>query len=149
MKDQLNNLPLIAFDWFLGELETAPFCHVEPTGRAKGMVYLSEGERFRLPTGAGIYVVYPKEENVPVYAGEGSNLRQRVEYHFSESKSAKKFSTLKKKLLKKGFKIDAPTHELVRFKFVAVPFGRKEIEGLFHAKHGINTKERAGGSALL
>ena len=145
MRNQLEALPKIAFAWFLDELAKAPFGHVEPTGKAKGMWrYVSEERSSRLPIDPGIYVVYPKEADVPVYAGEGGNLRQRVEYHFSESVSAKKFSTLKKKLRKKGFRADAPTHELVRFKHVVIPFGRKELEGLFHALHEINTKEKKG-----
>lgn len=145
MKTQLEGLPKVAFAWFLQELAKAPFCHVEPTGKGKGKWrYMCSDGSFRLPTHPGIYVVYPKEADEPVYAGEGGNLRQRVEYHFSESESAKKFSTLKKKLRKKGFSADAPTYELVRFKHVAVPFGRKELEELFHAQHGINTKEKKG-----
>ncbi|MDB4271784.1 hypothetical protein N9845_02640, partial [Akkermansiaceae bacterium] len=55
--------------------------------------------------------------------GESSNLRQRVEYHFSESATAKKDSTLKKTLKKNGLSADKPTHELIRFKYVEVPFG--------------------------
>jgi hypothetical protein len=145
MRNQLEKLPGDAFEWFLKELAAAPFCHVELAGKAKGKFrYVSEGRPFDLPVKSGIYVVYPKNAEEPIYAGEGSNLGQRVKYHFSESKSANKYSTLKKKLQKKGFPPGAPSHQLVRFKHVTVPFGRKEIEQMFHAKYGINTKERRG-----
>jgi len=122
MKAQLESLPKLVFDWFLAELDKAPFCQVESSGKRS----------FKLPKDAGIYVVYLQEEDTPVYAGEASSLRRRVLFHFSEFESAKKNSTLKKKLKEKGYGVDAPTHELVRFKHVVIPFGRKEIETLFH-----------------
>lgn len=143
MRQELEAFSKNAFAWFLNELADAPFCHVESTGRAKGKwVYVRDGCPFRLSTEPGIYVVYPKNELNPVYVGEGGNLRQRVEYHFSESESAKKSSTLKKALRKKGYSSHVATHELVRFKHVIVPFGRKEIEEFLHAKYEINTKEK-------
>lgn len=143
MRQELEALSESVLTWFLNELAVAPFCHVEPSGKAKGKwTYFRDGHPFRLSNEPGIYVVYPKNESNPVYVGEGGNLRQRVEYHFSESASAKQSSTLKKTLRKKGYAEHISTHELVRFKHVIVPFGRKEIEEFLHAKYKINTKSK-------
>lgn len=142
MKLDLEEVARIAYKNFTAELDGAQFCHVESTNSRKGKWrYSRMGESFRLPKDPGVYVVYPLDSDEPIYAGEAKNLRQRVEYHFSESNSAKKYSTLKKSLREKGFPVNLPTCEIVRFKYIVIPFGRREIEELFHIKYGINTAE--------
>ena len=151
MTFKLESVKPDAYAWFKDQLSKAPHCSVRvaTAGRRK-FEFFRNGGVFRLPPNAGIYVVYALSDQdcePPIYAGESSNLRQRVEYHFSESATAKKNSTLKKTLKKNGLSADKPTHELIRFKYVEVPFGRKEIELMVHDEHGINTKDKGDSGA--
>lgn len=111
------------------------------------LVYSYDGMRIKLPSTSGIYAFYSKTDwmysEKPLYIGEANNLRQRIKYHYSESPSAKREGTLKK-ALKKIFSpsVERATRDLVVFKYIEIPFGRKEIETLLHEEYQINTKRK-------
>lgn len=143
MRSQLEAIKSSAIKWALAELGRAPFCRVTSAeGKRRKNCYTWADVEDRLPTGAGIYAAYLLDADKPFYVGEARNLRQRVEYHFAESASARKHGTMKKVLRAKGFAPDAPTYTLVRLKHIEVPFGRKEIEEALHREFGINTGAR-------
>ena len=110
------------------------------------LVYSYDGMRIMLPSTSGIYAFYSKTDwmysEKPLYIGEANNLHQRIKYHYSESPSAKRDGTLKKTLKKVFSYSDKATRDLVVFKYIEIPFGRKEIETLLHEEYQINTKRK-------
>jgi hypothetical protein len=144
MIEELNSVKCKSIEWIHSHLRSCSICIA--TKKGKSSEYTIGDKVIKLPTDPGIYAMYPKVDwmynDTPIYVGEASNLRQRINYHFSESQSAKKESTLKKALLKLQFKRNKPTCDLVCFKYVKIPFGRKEIETLLHEHYSINTKKK-------
>ena len=143
MVGELDIIKARVVQWMHCHLRDCNICIA--TCEGKYIKYSIGNKLIKLPTEPGIYAIYSKADwmytDSPVYIGETSNLRQRINYHFSESPSAKKGSTLKKALEKIKFK-NKPTCDLVCFKYVKIPFGRKEIETLLHERYNINTKKK-------
>jgi len=144
MIDQLHIVKSSAVEWIHSHLRSCSICTATKDGNRTE--YAIGDKLIKLPTDPGIYAIYSKTEwmytDTPLYIGEASNLRQRINYHFSESQSAKRESTLKKTLHKLKFNTKIPTCDLVCFKYVKIPFGRKEIETLLHSHYNINTKKK-------
>jgi hypothetical protein len=141
MNAELEKIFDRAYEWFSAQLVREPYWHVEATGKRRPQWRYFRGDvEKQLPEGPGIYIAYGPNSDTPLYAGESAKLRQRVSYHFSESESARKGSTLKRALTTGEVVQVGPTYKAIRIKCVPVPFGRKEIETRFHLEHGINTK---------
>ena len=145
MIDELHTIKQEALDWIYSYFRgnNKVFCFRE----GKSIKYMSGQDKIEIPKSPGIYAIYsrvhfPVEGPEPVYIGEAGNLKRRINYHFSESTSAKREGTLKKTLKRLGFDMNEPTRDLVYFKYVEVPFGRKEIETLLHEEFNINTKKK-------
>ena len=92
-----------------------------------------------IPSDAGIYLIYPLGNGKPVYIGEASGLRNRLTFHFSDSASSHKESTVKK-YLKKNALWDGktPIEKCFRVRFLVLSFGRLEIEEHLHQKYKVN-----------
>ena len=129
--------------WALNQLEKLPFV-VATDGRGrKRWVNQDDKSTIDLPEQPGIYLIYQGEIEVPIYIGESKNLKQRLNYHFSENSSSNQSSTLKKNLRRSGHLNDNQSlRDVVRVRFFPIAFGRVEIEELLHRRFKINTARR-------
>ncbi len=140
----LQQIKLDATAWIDSLLPTLPFLVAIKDGGRRGWQDASTKKLVTLPEAPGIYIVYPLTNDVPVYIGEASNLRRRLTYHFAESLSSNRASTLKKNLRRDGTYDDGPIAQICRLRYVEVPFGRTEIEEYLHTKFRVNTKQTLG-----
>ncbi len=92
-----------------------------------------------LPNSPGIYFIYKKGDTVPFYCGESANLNERLKYHFSDSKSAIKDSTLKNQFDDLKHRTLAAMSDMLSLKIIEVPISRKDVEEHFHKRFKINT----------
>jgi hypothetical protein len=93
-----------------------------------------------IPTEPGIYLIYPSTDDTPVYIGEASDLCRRLTYHFADSASSHKESTLKKNLRRdKLWDGNRSIESSFRFRYFTVSFGRTEIEEHLHKTYQVNT----------
>ena len=145
MIDQLHTIKNEALEWICSYLRDTRKCFVFKDG--KFIKYMIGQTKVEIPKSPGVYAIYsrvhfPISDPIPVYVGEAGNLKRRIDYHFSESATAKREGTLKKTLKRLGFDMKEPTRDLVYLKYIEVPFGRKEIETLLHEEYNINTKKK-------
>ena len=142
-RQELDSMRAKSERWILEEIDGQPFFLADRDGRKRIWIDSQSSQTISLPKKAGIYLVYMMDRPNPVYVGMGSNLRQRMRYHFANNKSSDSNSTLKKNLRESGhWNGTQALEKSVRFKIVEVPFGRVELEKFLHDLWGINTSER-------
>ena len=140
MNVTLLNTKLASCNWVDSLIPTLPFITAISVGGHRLWHEQSTKKIVALPTEPGIYLIYPLSSDTPVYIGEASDLRRRLTYHFADSPSSNKESTLKKNLRKAGIwdrkhSIDS----FFRFRCFTVSFGRTEVEEHLHVTHKVNT----------
>ncbi len=122
-----------------------PFVYVRksdaPSRKHFYPIFYRNGTPMEVPRTAGIYLIYRIEEDQPLYCGESRNLYARIEYHFSDDPDAIRNSTLKKYFSEERKGLIAMSEDL-RFRFVEVPFGRKDFEEFLHEHYQINTRKK-------
>jgi hypothetical protein len=124
-----------------------PFVYVRksdaPSRKHFYPVFHRDGVPVDVPPAAGIYLIYRKHEDRPFYCGESRSLYRRIEYHFSDDPNAIRDSTLKKYFSEDRKGLVAMSKDL-RFRFVEVPFGRRDFEEFLHEHYQLNTRKKKG-----
>lgn len=146
MIDALLQTKASALQWVESVVPTLQFIVSCPgEGKRRTLTWRSEatGQAVSLPSEPGLYMVYLGGRQGPVYVGQTSNLARRLRYHFSESASSDKDSTLKKVLRQNGHSFDGPLGHHLRLRILPLPFGRTEAEEHLHRKYKVNSG-RAG-----
>ena len=140
MQQTLQTTKTSATAWAESLVPTLPFIVALCVGSRRVWQDTNSGQTIKLPASPGVYLIYPLTDDSPVYIGESSDLCRRLTYHFADSDSSNKESTLKKNLRRDGLSDGRPLHLCFRLRFIVLPFGRTEIEEHLHANHKINTR---------
>lgn len=131
-----------ALQWVESVVPTLMFITCCPgQGRRSTPIWRTEatGEVVSLPSEPGLYLIYLLGEQAPVYVGQASDLARRLRYHFAESASSDKSSTLKKVLRQNGHSFDGHLGVHLRARVLCLPFGRMEVEEHLHRTYKVNT----------
>jgi len=140
MNTTLLTTKLAACKWADTLIPTLPFIIAVSVGGRRQWQEQASKKIVTIPTEPGIYLIYPFTADTPVYIGEASDLRRRLTYHFADSASSHKESTLKKNLSRDGLWDGKGSIEsCFRFRYFTVSFGRTEIEEHLHTTFQVNT----------
>jgi len=113
-------------------LKDKPAVFIEADIVSRKYTYLRRNRSIVLiPESSGVYVFYSQRTHTPVYVGESNNLKKRLSKHCRISGK----SVFKSRWVTTWLGVPSSTKDVVSFihsrmyfKFITMPFGRKEIE---------------------